>query len=145
MCNFLDGFDVIIAGGGIVKNERDELLLMFRRGKWDLPKGKIELKEDIMDGAIREVTEETGVKIEKVTGKPISTFHAYKLKGKNCIKETSWFNMLAKPGQDKLTPQTEEDIEEVRWVKKGDLINYKDGSYPLIWDLLSVYTVEKAD
>ncbi|MDB5282664.1 MAG: hydrolase, partial [Bacteroidota bacterium] len=55
MCNFLDHFDIVVAGGGIVTNERDELLLMHRRGKWDLPKGKIELKEEIQDGAIREV------------------------------------------------------------------------------------------
>jgi 8-oxo-dGTP pyrophosphatase MutT (NUDIX family) len=140
MCNFLENMDIVVAGGGIVSNENDELLLIFRRGKWDLPKGKIELREEIVDGAVREVEEETGVRVEPVTGKAIITYHAYKMKGKNCIKETSWFAMKAKPGQKNLVPQTEEDIEDVRWVKKEDLLHYKEGAYLLIWDLLAPYS-----
>ena len=139
MCQILDGLEIVIAGGGIVTNENDELLLIFRRGKWDMAKGKIELNERIIDGALREVEEETGVKIESVEERPCTTYHAYKMKGRNCLKETSWFKMRAKPGQTKLTPQTEEDIEEVRWVKKSDLIQYRDISYPLVWDLLAPY------
>ena len=142
MCGMLDNLDIVIAGGGIVTNEFDELLLIFRRGKWDMAKGKIELNEKIIDGAVREVEEETGVKIESVNEKPCTTYHAYKMKGKNCLKETSWFEMKAKPGQTKLTPQTEEDIEEVRWVKKSDLKNYRDISYLLIWHLLEPYALK---
>lgn len=139
MCNILDNLEIVIAGGGIVTNEYDELLLIFRRGKWDMAKGKIELNEKIIDGAMREVEEETGVKIEFVNDKPCCTYHAYKLKGKNCLKETNWFQMKAKPGQSILTPQAEEDIEEVRWIKKSDLKNYREICYPLIWDLLAPY------
>ena len=139
MCGILENLEIVIAGGGIVTNENDELLLIYRRGSWDMAKGKIELNERIIDGAMREVEEETGVKIESVNEKPCTTYHAYKLKGRNCLKETSWFQMKAKPGQSKLTPQTEEDIEEVRWVKKSDLKNYREISYPLIWDLLAPY------
>ena len=139
MCNILENLEIVIAGGGIVTNEHDELLLIFRRGSWDMAKGKIELNERIIDGAVREVEEETGVKIETVDEKPCTTYHAYKLKGRNCLKETSWFKMKAKPGQNKLTPQTEEDIEEVRWVKKSDLQNYREVSYPLIWGLLAPF------
>jgi len=142
MCHFLDKMDIVIAGGGIVTNENDEVLLMFRRGMWDLPKGKIELNEKILEGAIREVEEETGVRVKSVDEKPITTYHAYRLKGKNCIKETSWFHMRAKDGQKHLTPQTEEDIEEVRWVKKEDLKDYKEIAYPLIWGLLSEHVLK---
>ena len=137
MCSILETLEIVIAGGGIVTNEHDELLLIFRRGKWDMAKGKIELNEKIIEGAVREVEAETGVKVESVNEKPCITYHAYRLKGRPCLKETSWFEMKAKPGQSKLTPQTEEDIEEVRWVKKTDLINYKNTSYLLIWDLLA--------
>lgn len=142
MCGVLDSMEIVIAGGGIVTNENDEILLMFRRGKWDMPKGKIELNEKIIEGAVREVIEETGVKIESVNEKPCTTYHAYKLKGRPCLKETSWFEMKAIPGQRILIPQTEEDIEEVRWVKKSDLKNYKDISYLLIWDLLAPYALQ---
>lgn len=139
ICDFMDHINLVMAGGGIVTNEKDELLLIFRRGKWDLPKGKIEVNEKIMDGAKREVEEETGVRIESVDKKPIITYHAYRLRGKDSLKETHWFEMKALPGQTNLTPQTEEDIDEVRWVSKADLKNYKDGCFLLIWDLISRY------
>lgn len=130
---------LVVAGGGIVWNEHDELLMIYRRGKWDLPKGKIELREKIIEGAEREVEEETGVEIESVKPEAILTYHAYKLKGNNCLKETSWFEMKAKPNQKKPVAQTEEDIEEVRWVKRSDLKNYFDECYPLIRDLIAGY------
>lgn len=139
MCNFLERMDIVVAGGGIVTNENNELLLIFRRGKWDMAKGKIELKEEIAQGALREVTEETGVKVELRTTKPIVTYHAYKMKGKQCLKETNWYPMRALPGQKNLVPQTEEDIEEARWVKPEDIEDYKQNSFPLIWDLISTY------
>lgn len=139
LSHFMERVNMVIAGGGIVMNEKDELLMIYRRGKWDLPKGKIELKEKIMEGAMREVVEETGVEIESVNKKPTITYHAYRLKGKDSLKETSWFEMKSKAGQANLIPQTEEDIEEVRWVKKSDLKKYKDGCYLLIWDLISQY------
>ena len=34
----------IVAAGGIVKNDENQILFIFRKGKWDLPKGKIEKK-----------------------------------------------------------------------------------------------------
>jgi 8-oxo-dGTP pyrophosphatase MutT (NUDIX family) len=136
---FLEHQEIILAGGGIVWNERKELLMIYRRGHWDLAKGKIEVKEKIIDGAVREVEEETGVKIKSVNENALHTYHAYKLKGRNCIKETSWYEMKAKEGQIKLVPQTEEDIEDVCWVKPTDLIKYKAGCYPLIWDLIEPF------
>ncbi len=54
-------FTVIQAGGGLVLNEKNELLMIFRRGKWDLPKGKIDAGETIDMTALREVSEETGL------------------------------------------------------------------------------------
>ena len=136
LSELLASVEIIMAGGGIVSNERDELLLIFRRGHWDLPKGKIELRESMLEGAVREVTEETGVTIAETNPEAIATYHAYKLKGRNIIKHTDWFYMQAKHGQNKLTPQTEEDIDEVKWVAKKDLKNYEEGCYPLIWSLL---------
>jgi len=139
MRNFRGQVKMVIAGGGIVFNEKNELLLIHRRGKWDLPKGKIEDTETIIDGAKREVEEETGVLIQSISDNPIITYHAYRLKGKNSLKATSWYEMKAKPKQLKLKPQTEEDIDEVRWVKKSDLKNYQHECYLLVWDLISTY------
>lgn len=139
MCKLLDMSDIVIAGGGIVKNEKGEILLIHRRGKWDMPKGKIELEEKIIDGAKREVEEETGVRIKSVHPTPIRTYHAYKLKGKNSIKETSWFEMEAEPGQQQLIPQAEEDIDRAIWVSVNELHKYAEGAHPMVKDLIEKY------
>lgn len=131
--NYADG---IVAAGGIVQNERGEVLIMFRRGYWDLPKGKVEKGEKIFNAARREVEEETGVQIAAQLEPAIVTYHCYFLKGKNCIKETHWYHMTAKEGQDKLVPQTEEDIEQVLWADKAKMRSLAGKYYPLIWALL---------
>ncbi len=141
LCCLMEHLDIVVAGGGIVLNEKEELLLIFRRGKWDLPKGKIELHETILSGAIREVAEETGVRIQSTEEKPVCTYHAYYLKGKNCLKHTEWFVMKAVPNQKDLTPQAEEDIEQALWVPRHKISQYREGCYPLIWDLIKGYAI----
>lgn len=132
--NFFSSFKIIVAGGGLVINEKGETLMMYRKKKWDLPKGKIEKEEGVKVGAIREIEEETGVKINRIIKKLGKTYHTYKLKDKWVLKETHWF--LAEGNQDsKLVPQTEEDIEKVAWFdKKGVKENLKN-SYVSIKDV----------
>ncbi len=48
----------------------DEILMIFRRGKWDLPKGKLDKGESLEACALREVEEETGLKKNKIRGSP---------------------------------------------------------------------------
>src|SRR4051812_7310538 len=43
--DFFKHFTVIEAAGGIVQNKDKELLFIYRRDKWDLPKGKMENNE----------------------------------------------------------------------------------------------------
>jgi len=131
--------DVVLAGGGIVFNESDELLMIHRKGKWDLPKGEMDKGEKIIRTAAREVEEETGVKIETTIDEPYITYHAYILKGKNCLKETYWYEMKAKPEQNNLVPQADEGIDKVLWVKKSDLKNYEAEAHPLVRDIIRVY------
>jgi len=45
----------VIAAGGLVTNEIDEILVINRLDKWDLPKGKVEPEEPIKLAAVREV------------------------------------------------------------------------------------------
>ena len=47
--------------GGLVVNQYNEVLFIFRKNLWDLPKGKIEFYETLEKAALREVIEETGV------------------------------------------------------------------------------------
>ena len=133
--HFLDQFVLIKAGGGIVRNENGEILFIFRRGKWDLPKGKLDAGETIEDCAVREVTEETGL-TDVTLGKSAGiTYHSYVEKGTRMLKESHWFEMTSNSAQT-LIPQTEEDISEIKWVAVGDLSKYLQNSYATIKNLL---------
>src|SRR5438270_8715124 len=51
---FFKHFTLIKAAGGVIENDKKQLLLIFRRGKWDLPKGKLDKDETLEQCAIRE-------------------------------------------------------------------------------------------
>ena len=117
---FEKAFTLIQAGGGVVRNPQGRILFIKRRGKWDLPKGKLETGEDISECAQREVEEETGVKGLFVLGKRVITYHIYKQDQRWYLKETHWYNMYCDHKED-LCPQTEEDIEICAWKKPKKL------------------------
>ncbi|HQX03004.1 MAG TPA: NUDIX domain-containing protein [Flavobacterium sp.] len=102
------------AGGGLVYNDKNEVLFIFRNKKWDLPKGGIEKGEEIEDTAIREVEEETGVKGLKIIRKLPKTYHIFKRNGRYKLKITHWFEMRTS-FNEKLIGQVEEGIEKVEW------------------------------
>ena len=105
---------VVIAGGGLVYNDKKEILFIYRNKKWDLPKGKIEKKESIEECALREVIEETGVQNLVLKNFITKTYHVFKRNGKLKLKETHWFEMYT-DFDGKLTPQTKEGIDKVKW------------------------------
>ena len=121
---FKKQFKMIKAAGGIVFNEVGELLLIKRLGLWDLPKGKLEEGEDQRLAALREVHEECGLNFLGILSKVSNTYHAYQLKGRWILKRCAWYKMVAW-GDISVQPQIEEDITEVRWVKK-EFIEDKD-------------------
>ncbi|WP_459211199.1 NUDIX hydrolase [Aquimarina rhabdastrellae] len=105
---------VIVAGGGKVFNNKNEILFIHRNGKWDLPKGKTEKGEPIPISAIREVEEETGVTGIEITKFLYKTFHVFKRNGEFRLKVTYWFEM--KTDYDgELVPQIAEGIHKVKW------------------------------
>ncbi len=128
----------IVAAGGIVENEEGKILLQFRRGKWDLPKGKLDEGETIEECALREVEEETGLNSIELGGLAGITNHQYTEKGENINKQTYWFAMKVS-GSQKLTPQTEEDILELRWVAENELEYYLSNTFPNIIEIIEKY------
>ena len=131
---------IIVAGGGLVFNENNDLLMIFRRGFWDLPKGKLDDGETIEACAIREIQEETGLQKLQIHQLIGITEHLYfdKYLNKNVIKQSHWYLMTTNSNQ-LLTPQTEEDITEILWVAKADLPNYLAKSYPSIVEIVNKY------
>lgn len=128
---------VITAAGGFVTNDNNDVLMIFRRGKWDLPKGKVEKKESIEKAAIREVEEETGVNNVQLINHLLTTYHIYTLKDKKILKETHWYNMHCNSNKT-LKPQLEEDITEVKWVKKEEVPSLLFLTYDNIKNLFSI-------
>lgn len=136
--NFLKSFKIIVAGGGLVMNELGEVLMMYRKKKWDLPKGKIEKNESIKEGAIREIEEETGIKVLAIQRKLGKTYHTYKLRDKWVLKETHWYLMDADSSCN-LVPETKEGIEKVEWCTKKIKKEYLKNSYVSIRDVFDLY------
>ena len=135
--SFWKHFTVIQAAGGLVENEKGEILMIFRRGKWDLPKGKLEKGEKLETCAIREVQEETGLTGLRILEALPTTFHTYDEFGKHILKESYWFRMRTHAAQ-KMKPQTEEEIHAVQWVRPDELKGKLANSYPSIVDLIQL-------
>lgn len=127
--DFMSLYTKIVAAGGLVVNEVGEVLMIFRRGHWDLPKGKMESGEKKKETAIREVMEETGVQDLELIRKIGKTYHTYKLKSKKrAMKVSHWYIMRTRT--QKLKPQLEEDIEKAEWVNLAPFIE----SNPIIYN-----------
>ena len=133
---------IITAAGGLVQNSNGEFLLMFRRGFWDLPKGKLDAGESIPDCAVREVREETGLQSLELGPFICTTTHPYfdTWLNKDVVKQTHWFSMLSL-ANDKLVPQTEEDIEKLVWVTVPELPEYFNNTYPTIRAVFEAFNV----
>ena len=138
--HFFDQFNIVVAAGGFVKNEYGEILFIFRRGRWDLPKGKLNSKKDAVekkqDAAVREVMEETGLQQVELVGKMARTCHIFFEKRQRWLKKTFWYEMRA-PKDQPVKPQTEEDITEVRWIRPEDLPHTLEGAYPSLRKLFA--------
>ena len=132
---FWKKFTIVIAAGGLVLNEEEEILLMFRRGKWDLPKGKLDKGETTEDCALRETTEETGLMDLKLEKPITTTYHTYDESGKHILKETYWFLIRARK-EEELVPQANEQITRLEWVKPLALKEYSRNMYASIKEVL---------
>lgn len=126
---FASNYMVIYAAGGIILNEKGEIVMIYRRGYWDFPKGKIEVGEGAETAALREVAEETGITKAVISDTLPSTFHTYILNGKKILKQTYWFLMRTDSANCTLIPQSEEDIEDAVWVPLSQLDEKMKESY----------------
>lgn len=138
---FFSQYHIVEAAGGVVINEKNEVLMIYRRGFWDLPKGKLEKGEKKRDCAIREVEEECGVSGVEIHDKlrlyyngKKTTYHTYRYKRRPTLKPSYWYVMKTK--KQKLTPQTSEDITKAVWIPLDEVEQYYDLAYPAIRDVL---------
>jgi 8-oxo-dGTP pyrophosphatase MutT (NUDIX family) len=141
---FWKKFNLIQAGGGLVNNGGHAWLFMFRRGKWDLPKGKLDAGETLEQCAVREVGEETGLSAVQLHSPLLITYHTYDENGKHILKETHWYRMSVSGGQaaipvpDKRIAkfQADEAITEIVWADKERIAVMTKNTFPSIIDVL---------
>ena len=138
--DFFSVFKIVAAAGGLVLNKKGHVLMIFRRGSWDLPKGKLDPGETKKEAALREVMEETGLKEVALIQKLTTTYHIYRTKNsdKRILKPSYWYVMTS---QDKeLIPQTEEDIEKVEWVPLATALSKKQPIFSSIHEVLRYFS-----
>jgi len=133
--DFSSFFKPVKAAGGLVRNTRDQFLVILRNGIWDLPKGKAAKNETSAETALREVSEECGINPPELNGFLIKTHHAYIQGGEAILKETDWFNMTVASGI-KTKPQKKENITEIRWINPEESAEIKSNTFPLILEVL---------
>lgn len=135
---FYKKFTLVQAAGGLVENEKGELLMIFRRGKWDLPKGKLDKGETLEACAVREVEEETGLqRIQLLSPLPV-TYHTYHEGSKYILKESYWYFMKVE-GTQELIPQTGEGIDVVKWVSRENARDYYPEAFPSVIDVIETF------
>ena len=133
--DFKSHFKVISASGGLVINKQLEFLFIFRGGKWDLPKGRIEEGESIEHTAVREVEEECGIENLSIERFLVTTYHLFFHNNRNYLKETHWF-LMKTDFKGELTPQLEEGITETIFKNTEEAKNAFKNSYS---NILLVY------
>ena len=124
------------AAGGAVCNSQSECLLIYRNGRWDLPKGKIEPNETVETAALREVAEETGLQRHKIEYHICDTYHIYNAYGPWTAKCTHWFAMSTDESTP-TKPQTEEGITRAEWFPYRKIHSMMDQTYPSIRTVFS--------
>ncbi len=129
---FAADFTQVEAAGGIVVDGAGRWLMIYRNGRWDLPKGHVEAGESCEICAAREIAEETGVCAEVV--RPLcATWHAYWFPktARWELKRTRWYELRTGQCGD-LRPQTEEGIERVVWVSAEELPALLKTAFPTV-------------
>jgi 8-oxo-dGTP pyrophosphatase MutT (NUDIX family) len=139
---FKSFYKVQEAAGGLVRQqESGKILAIFRRGHWDMAKGKTEKNESIEQTAVREVQEETGIKNIDLQEFITTTYHTFNGQSVNAqsvnvrrriLKVSHWYNMQTPDVE--LVPQTEEDIEDIAWLDYADFLQ----KTPIFTNILDV-------
>jgi 8-oxo-dGTP pyrophosphatase MutT (NUDIX family) len=135
-------YSVIKAAGGIVTKD-EKMLLIHRRGVWDLPKGKLDNGEKSKKAAVREVEEETGVRADLVE-KVCTTWHTYTQGGELVLKRTKWYWMRSLD-DSRMLPQLEEQIDRLEWMTEAEVRSALVNSFSSIRYVVSCFLRQEMD
>lgn len=113
----------IVAAGGIVENEKGDILLVkTEHGGWVYPGGQIEVGENLIDGLMREIKEESGIDVEvaQLIGVYSNTGMYKWYDGITDVPTKIMFDFVCKPIGGELC--TSEETSEVKWVPRDEVL-----------------------
>ncbi|MCS6895691.1 MAG: NUDIX domain-containing protein [Bacteroidia bacterium] len=126
----------ITAGGAVVVDGTGAILFIWRRGRWDLPKGKGESDEPLAVTAQRELKEETGLDCGPPERFLAQTYHIYAEGGQYILKETHWYLFRCSESRPPIQVQEEEGIQGYKWVPVQEVPFLYPYSYSTIRDMI---------
>jgi 8-oxo-dGTP pyrophosphatase MutT (NUDIX family) len=129
-------FHNLVAAGGAVRDERGNILFIWKRQKWDLPKGKVEPHETPEESAQREIREETGLSELRLVRYLMETYHIYQERGDWIFKTAHWFLFETAGVQPPVQVQAEEGIERYLWAKPSEVPFLYPQSYGTIREVI---------
>ncbi len=132
-------FTIVEAAGGVVRRNDGMILSIFRRGKWDLPKGKVEKGEFYKQTALREVQEECGLTHLETGKKLVETYHVYHEHDKKILKRTIWYEMQLLTDEQPVM-QTEEGITDYKWLDYKNISDIMKNTYESLKDIFTLIT-----
>lgn len=119
----MHNLQTIEAAGGLTLDSNDQILFIFKNGRWDLPKGFIDRGNSASKTALQETSEETGLCSSelRVLTELIPTVHVSKFAKVKSLKNTRWFLLRYTGTNPSFQPQREEGIEHCDWIPTWDL------------------------
>lgn len=112
----------IVAVGGVVENERGEILLVKDRNGWVFPGGQVEAGENLMDALIREIKEESGIDtiVSHLIGVYSNTSTYPGHSGVAVVPTKVMMDFVCKPTGGELT--ISEETTDSRWIAKDEVL-----------------------
>jgi len=105
----------IRAAGGVVV--RDGLVAVVHRPRyddWTLPKGKLDAGESFEEAALREIDEETGLRVRLLRELPASN---YEVRGRPKVVRYWLMEVESDPGF-----VANDEVDELRWLELGEAL-----------------------
>ncbi|MGG4345249.1 NUDIX hydrolase [Paenibacillus lautus] len=116
----------IVATGGFVEDGQGNILLVKTRdGGWVYPGGQVEVGENLIDGLIREIKEESGIDttVSYLIGVYSNTGIFKWYDGVTDVPTQVGFDFVCKPVGGELLAVTEETTDS-RWVAKDKVLDF---------------------
>jgi 8-oxo-dGTP pyrophosphatase MutT (NUDIX family) len=130
-------YERVNAAGGVVCRG-DEILMIYKNGMWDLPKGFVDNGETFEQAACREISEECGIEGQQLDRKLMETWHTYRYLDRLVLKQSHWY-VFHYSGTKNTLPQQEEGILEAVWMSKNQVNTLLDNCYGSVRDVLDYF------